>query len=105
MVTPNLTAEVIFETQFNRNNKDNVYKDIMVSIGLDNPTPSHELRVGEDNNISPKAQSISTPIRNSATSLIALGKHVLTPRQGRIWELRSKSLVGGQGNRFSEFLP
>lgn len=40
-------------------------------------------------------QGVSTPIRNSASSLIAMGKQVLTPRQGRIWETRNKSPLGG----------
>ena len=97
---PNSTLEVILETQLNHNNRDNVYKDIMASIGLDSPTPSHDQREGEDLNNSPRGQVMSTPIRNSASSLIALGKHVMTPRQGRIWDLRNKSILEGQGSRF-----
>ena len=77
----------------------------MASIGLDSPTPSHDLRDGGYINNASRTQVISTPIRNSATSLIALGKHIMTPRQGRIWELRNKSPLGGQGNRFSGSLP
>jgi hypothetical protein len=77
-----LSTEVIFETQLIPSNrsKGSIYNDILASIGLDSPTPSHETRRGEDSNTSPRAQLINTPIRNSASSLIALGKHVLTPR-------------------------
>ena len=87
-------VEVIPETQIpplQGNSK--VYKDILASIGLDSPTSSHgtrgnllgeELRRPQDN----------TPIRNSAASLIALGKHIFTPRQGRSWESRNKSPLG-----------
>ena len=102
-----LFTEVILETQLNPSSrsKGSIYNDIMASIGLDSPTPSHETRRGENSNTSPRAQLINTPICNSASSLIALGKHVLTPRQGRIWELRKKPPLGGQGNQFGGSLP
>lgn len=32
---------------------------------------------------------VDTPIRNSASNLIALGQHILTPRQGRMWNVRT----------------
>ena len=102
-----LSTEVILETQLNSSSrgKGSIYNDILASIGLDSPTPSIETRREEDSNSSPRAQLVNTPIRNSASSLIALGKHVLTPRQGRIWELRNKSPLGGQGNQFGGSLP
>ena len=102
-----LSTEVILETQLNTSSrgKGSIYNDILASIGLDSPTPSIETRREEDSNSSPRAQLINTPIRNSASSLIALGKHVLTPRQGRIWELRNKSPLGGQGGQFGGTLP
>lgn len=92
--------EVIRETQFHLNNR-NIYNDVLASIGLDNPTTSQETRRGNENRdceFGQSKQGISTPIRNSASSLIALGKHVLTPRQGRIWETCNKSPLGGQGS-------
>ena len=101
------STEVIWKTQLNpiSTTHGKIYKVIMASIGLDCPTPSHETRIGEDNNFSPRTQLVTTPIRNSATSLITFGKHVLTPRQGRIWELRNKSPLGGHGNQFGGSLP
>ena len=39
---------------------------------------------------------VNTPIHNSATNLIALGKHVLTPGQEKKWEFRNKSPLGSQ---------
>ena len=102
-----LSTEVILETQLNPSSrgKGSIYNDILASIGLDSPTPSFETRRKEDSNTSPRAQLINTPIRNSASSLIALGKQVLTPRQSRIWELRNKAPLGGQGNQFGGSLP
>lgn len=49
-----------------------------------------------ENNQGVGGQRISTPIRSSAASLMALGQHVLTPRQGRAWEFRSKFPLVGQ---------
>ena len=91
-------VEVIMETQLNEViRKSNIYNDIMASIGLDSPTPSQDSRGGVVNN-GRHGQEIfedNTPIRNSAANLIALGRHMLTPRQGRIWEHRNKSPLGG----------
>ena len=90
-----LTTEVIRETQFHPNNR-NIYNDILASIGLDSPTNSQDVRRGIGNkDYDHFGQVVSTPIRNSASSLIALGKHVLTPKQGRIWETHRKSPLGG----------
>ena len=95
-----LPPEVILETQLHPSNRNtgNVYKEIVASIGLDSPTPSQDIGRWDGNIVSPRAQHVSTPIRNSASSLVALGKHVFTPRQGRIWKFRSRSRLGGQGN-------
>ena len=100
-------TEVILETQLNSSSrgKMSTYDDIMASIILDSPTPSHETRRGEDSNTSPRTQLINTSIWNSATSLITLGKHVLTPRQNRIWELGNISPLRGQKNQFGGSLP
>ena len=102
-----LSTEVILETQLNPSSrgKGSIYNDILASIGLDSPTPSLETRRKEDSNTSPRAQLINTPIRNNASSLIALGEHVLTPRQDRIWELRNNSPLEGQGNHYGGSLP
>jgi hypothetical protein len=94
--------EVIPETQLHQasRNKNNIYNDIMASIGLDSPTSSQDTRGEGRGNApahDPTLHLASTPIRNSAASLMALGKHVLTPRQGRLWEHRSKSPLGGHG--------
>lgn len=83
-ITHNHPPEIILETQFNsihRNNR-HIYKDILVMIGLDSPTTSQETMStydNDDHNQDQGMQVANTPIRNSATSLIALGKHVLTP--------------------------
>ena len=86
--------EVIPETQpITLKGGGMVYKEILASIGLDSPTPSHETRenvLGKEQG----TQQINTPIRNSAASLMALGTHVFTPRQGRLWEGRNKSPLG-----------
>lgn len=100
-VPQGLLPKIIFETQLNpcNRNKGNTYKDIMANIGLDSPTSSREERGREDideNNQGVGGQLINTPIRSSAASLMALGQHVLTQRQGRMWEFRSKSPLGGQ---------
>jgi hypothetical protein len=69
----------------------------MASIGLDSPTSSLEDR-GREETITYEQESGSplaiTPIRNSAANLLALGKHALTPRHGRIWEFKGKSPLG-----------
>lgn len=70
-----------------------VYKDILASIGLDSPTPSHDTRgtlQGEEQS----AHHANTPIRNNATNLMAIGNHIFTPRQGRMWESRNRSPLG-----------
>lgn len=102
-----LPPEVILETQLYPSNRNtgHVYKEIMASIGLDSPTPSQDIGRWDGNIVSPRVQHVSTSIRNSASSLVALGKHVLTPRQGRIWELRSRSPLGGQGYHEGGSLP
>lgn len=92
--------EVIPATQpAQMNTKGNVYKEILASIGLDSPTTSQETRnkfgdtvVSQDQD----RQMVNTPICNSANSLIALDKQVLTPGQGKIWELRKMSPLGRQ---------
>ena len=98
MILPPLAGsaptEVIPETQLIQlNGNGKVYKEILASIGLDSPTSSHETR-GNIQRKNLDMQQVSTPIRNSAASLMALGKHVFTSRQGRNWECRSKSPLG-----------
>ena len=86
--------EVIPETQacqLNGNGK--IFKEIPASIGLDSPILSHEIG-GNSQRGSLDTQQGNTPIRNSAETLIALGKHMFTPRHGRSWEGRSKSPLG-----------
>ena len=92
-----IVPEVILETQFHQYTKDRgkFYNEIMASIGLDSPTTSREDRGGEDSYQETGNQLATTPIRNSAANLMALGKHVLTPRQGRMWEFKGKSPFGG----------
>ena len=89
---------LISETQGLPTNKHQgkVFNDILASIGLDSPTSTHEIR--SDGGVSrhdSEDHHISTPIRNSASSLMALGKQVLTPRQGRSWTYGNKSPLGG----------
>ena len=96
-----LPPDVMLETQFNMSNrfKSNIYKDILASIGLDNPTTSQKARGRERNSYFNQllvGHLASTPICNSASSLMALGQHAMTPRQWRIWESRNKSPLGGQ---------
>ena len=87
--------EVIRETQFHPpcRSRGHVYNDVLISIGLDSSTNSSK-ESDRDRNQDPKQgfgiEGVSTPIRNSANNLIALGKHVFTPNQGRVWELRNK---------------
>lgn len=75
---------MISETQlsFNNKTKGRLYNEILASIGLDSLTTSQDTRY-EENELRCEVQVVSTPIRNSAISLIALGKYVLTSRQGR----------------------
>ena len=88
------SLEVIPETQaWHLNGNSNMFKEILASIGLDSPTASHELG-GHLQRGSPGIHHGNTPIRNSAESLIALGKHMFTPRQGRRWEERNKGPLG-----------
>ena len=86
--------EVIPETQpLPPHGSRKVYKEILASIGLDSPTQSHDTRdhsLGEEHRL----PQVNTPIRNSAASLMALGKHIFTPGQGRSWEGRNKSPLG-----------
>lgn len=93
-------TEVIPETQLVQiNDRGKIYKEILASIGLESPTTSQEIRnkYNEmDHNHDQGFQVVTTPIRNSATNLIAIGKHVLTPWQGKMWELRNKSPLGRQ---------
>ena len=68
--------EVILETQPNQyNSMGKVYKDILASIGLDSPTSSQKVR-GNRPEQDQVASLANTPIHNSVTSLMALGKHV-----------------------------
>lgn len=88
---------VLSETQFHPNNKNkgSVYNEILASIGLDSPTSSYEnMNEGGMNRHNHEDQPFSTPIRNSASNLIALGKHVLTPRQGKSWTYGNQSPLG-----------
>ena len=96
--TQDLThLEVIPETQLLQlKSKNNVYKEILASIGLDSPTTSKD-NSGHIFREEHGALQANTPIRNSAASLIAMGKRMLTPRQSKIWELRSKSPLGSIG--------
>lgn len=88
-------GEVIPETQpLPLIGKGTMYKDILASIGLDSPTPSHDTR-GMHHGEETSTQHANTPIRHSAASLIALGNHIFTPRQGRMWESRNRSPLGG----------
>ena len=93
--------DVIPETQLTiyNNSKDHIYKDMLASIGLDSPTSSRDTWDEEESHAHAQGQTTplaNTPIRNSANSLLALGKHTLTPRQGRLWEHRNKSPLGGK---------
>jgi hypothetical protein len=92
--------ESICETQFyhNTRNRGKVYNDIMASIGLDSPTSSLEERGREETTTYEQefgSSLATTPIRNSAANLLTLGKHALTLRQGRIWEFKGRSPLGG----------
>ena len=83
--------EVILETQLNSNNRSrgNIYNGNLISIGFDNPTTSRDERERDGNNDLNQgklAKVVNTPLHNNANSLMALGEHVLTPSQGRLWE-------------------
>ena len=83
----NRPPDIIWETQppQKTNYKGSTYKDIMASIGLDSPNTSTDTR-GEGAREHDKGASyVNTPIRKSASSLIALSKQIITPRQGRLW--------------------
>ena len=83
----NRPLDIVWETQPPpiNNNKGKVYKDIMASIGLDSPNTSSESRGEGAREQGQGASYASTSIWNSASSLIALGKHIITLRQGRLW--------------------
>ena len=97
--TLGLPSEVILDTQFNltKDTRSNIYKDILASIGLDSPTTSNEDRA-KSNNVGGHqfvhGQSMNTPIRNTASNLLALGQHVMTLRQERLWNSHPKSPLG-----------
>ena len=104
---PLSSFEVIKETQLSTHHKERgrVYNEILASIGLDSPTPSQEVRMEDGHNrIEHELEShwVCTPNRNSATSLIALGQHVLTPRDWRKWTYKSNSLLGGYATSFTQ---
>jgi hypothetical protein len=86
----NIQPDIIWETQPNpvNHNKGSIYNDILASIGLDSPNISLETR-RED--VMEQNQVANTPTRSSAISLMALGKHVLTPRQEKIWSMDGNS--------------
>ena len=96
----NTLPEVIPKTQLNMHNlgNTNIYNATLASIGLDSPSHSQDMR-NRAGNIAREhgqvASTVSTPVRNSATNLMALGHHVITPRQGRLWEARNKSPLWG----------
>ena len=79
--------EVIRKTQFfpKITNQGRMYKDIVANIGLDGPNTSTESRRMKSNERNRAESLVNTPIRNNTSSLIALGQHILTPRQGRLW--------------------
>lgn len=86
----NRPPEVIRVTQsLPKIKKGSMYRDIMASIGLDSPNTSTENMRDETSGDEQGASLANTPIRTSASSLIALGQHVLTPRQGRLWNMES----------------
>ena len=76
--------DTIKDTQFyeKTNNKKNIYKNILASIGLDSPSASMENDVIDQGG---DTLLVDTPIRNSASNLIALEQHIQTSRQGRMW--------------------
>ena len=77
-----------------------MYNDILASIKLGSPTTSQETRRVNGHkgyNQGQEVQVVNTPIRSSANSLIALGKHVSILRQRKIWKLRNNSPLGGKG--------
>lgn len=84
-----LAPEIILETQLliGEKNRKNKHKEIMANLGLDSPNSSKDSRNnrdGRDTNHGTSPQYASTPIRNNAANLMALGQHELTPGQGRI---------------------
>lgn len=74
--------EIIWKTQplSKTINQGRMYKDIMVSIGLNSPNNLMESRGEENREHNQVASLVNTPIRNSVSSLIALGQHMLTRR-------------------------
>ena len=94
------SCEVIKETQlFSHYDRGKAYNDILASIGLDSPTPSHEARLEEGHiRIEQGLEShiVSMPMGNNETSLITLGQQAPPPRQGRSWTYTSNSLLGGK---------
>ena len=92
---PNALTEVVVETQLTTSTraKDNICNAIMARIGLDSPTPTPR-RGGEGRNIGYDAH-MEAHLINTPSSLMALGKVIGTPRQGKTWEPRNKSPLGG----------
>jgi len=80
--------EVIRETQLppKITNQGSLYKDIMARIGLDSPNTSTESRRVETDEQNRGEALVDTPIRNSASSLIVLGQHMLNSKQRRFWK-------------------
>ena len=83
------------QVQPNSKNKGSVDNEILANIRLDSPTTSYETRNERVNTrYGHEDQLISTPFRVIASSLVALGKHEFTSRQGRSWTYGNKSLPG-----------
>ena len=83
-------AEVMVETQLIASNrtKGNVCSAIMVSIELESPAPTQRRR-GEGRNIGHDSH-VEAHLINTPSSLMALGKHIVTPRQCKVWEFKNK---------------
>ena len=69
------------------NNKWNIYKYILASIRLDSPSASVDNREKEGIKQGQIGSLVNTHIRNSASNLMALGQHIRTLRQRRMWNL------------------
>ena len=93
---PKAPSEVVVETQLTNNAraKGNMCNTIMASIGLGSTTPTL-YRGGEGRHIGIDAH-MEAQLINTPSSLKALGKIAITPKQGKYWELRNKSPLGGK---------
>ena len=83
--------DTIWKTQPLPKSKSSMYKDIISSIRLDSPNTSMESRREEIREHNQGHSLLNIQIRNNASSLMALEKHELTPKQRSMWNVNTPS--------------